>query len=43
MLVDNEYIDSNKADRLNPIADSPVLENAIKSESKLEALLLLTV
>lgn len=38
MLVDNEYIDSNKADHLNPVLISPVLENAIKSENKLEAL-----
>ncbi|MDD3230564.1 MAG: DUF1819 family protein [Oscillospiraceae bacterium] len=38
MLVDNEYIDSTKASHLNPILISPILENAIKSENRTEAL-----
>ena len=29
-LVDNEYIDSTKAEHLNPVLISPVLENAIR-------------
>lgn len=38
MLVDNEYIDSTKAERLNPVLISPILENAIRSENKTEVL-----
>lgn len=38
MLVDNEYLDSNKTDHLNPVLISPILENAIRSENKTEAL-----
>jgi len=32
-LVDNEYIDSTKAEKLNPVLLSPVLENAIRSNN----------
>lgn len=32
-LVDNEYIDSTKAEHLNPVLISPVLENAIRSNN----------
>ena len=38
VLVDNEYIDSIRADHLNPVLICPILENAIKSENKTEAL-----
>lgn len=38
MLVDNEYIDSTKAERLNLVLINPILENAIRSENKTEAL-----
>ena len=31
LLVDNEYLDSNEATRLNPVLISPLLENAIRS------------
>ena len=37
-LVDNEYVDSTKADKLNPVLISPLLENAIREENKIEAL-----
>ena len=37
-LVDNEYVDSTKADKLNPVLISPLLENAIREENKTEAL-----
>lgn len=37
-LVDNEYLDSTKADHLNPVMISPVLENAIREKNQLEAL-----
>ncbi|MDK2961398.1 MAG: hypothetical protein PWP20_524 [Eubacteriaceae bacterium] len=33
ILVENEYLDSNKADHLNPVWLNPVLENAIKSNN----------
>lgn len=38
ILVENDYIDSPKADRLNPVMISPVLENAIKTDGITEAL-----
>lgn len=38
ILVDNEYIDNTKADHLNPVLISPILENAIRSENKTDAL-----
>lgn len=38
VLIENEYIDSIRADRLNPVLISPVLENAIKNENRTEAL-----
>ena len=31
ILVDNEYLDDNKADHINPVLASSVLENAIRS------------
>lgn len=37
-LVDNEYLDSTKADHLNPVMISPVLEIAIREKKQLEAL-----
>ena len=38
MMVENEYIDNFKSDRLNPVLISPVLENAIRNDSMTEAL-----
>lgn len=38
MLVENEYLDSTKAARLNPVWLNPVLENAIRSNSDEQAL-----
>lgn len=38
MLVDNEYIENIKADRLNPVWLNPILENAIRSNGDLQAL-----
>ncbi|MDO4569480.1 MAG: DUF1819 family protein [Planctomycetia bacterium] len=38
MLVDNEYIDSPKAGRLNPVLICPVLENAIRRKNDEAAL-----
>lgn len=32
-LVDNEYIENTKAEKLNPVLLSPVLENAIRSNN----------
>ena len=29
-LVENEYLDSTKAERLNPVLISPILESAIR-------------
>lgn len=37
-LVDNEYIDSTKAEHLNPVLISPVLEKAIRSNNDAAAL-----
>ena len=37
-LVDNEYVDSTKADKLNPVLISPLRENGIREENKTEAL-----
>ena len=37
-LVENEYLDSTKADHLNPVLISPVLENAIRNDGMTEAL-----
>ena len=31
VLVENEYLDSIAADRLNPVLISPILENAIRA------------
>lgn len=33
MLVENEYLDDNKADHINPVWLNPVLENAIRSNN----------
>ena len=38
ILVDNEYIENIKADRLNPVWLNPILENAIRSNGDLQAL-----
>lgn len=38
LLVDNEYIENTKADRLNPVWLNPILENAIRSNGDLHAL-----
>ena len=38
MLVENEYLDGIKAQKLNPVWLNPVLENAIKLNGDLEAL-----
>lgn len=37
-LVDNDYLDNTKADHLNPVLISAVLENAIRSSGFTEAL-----
>ena len=37
-LVENEYLDSPKADRLNPVLISPLLENAIRADGQEVAL-----
>lgn len=37
-LVENDYLDSTKADHLNPVLISPVLENAIRNDGMTEAL-----
>ncbi len=34
LLVDNEYLDSTKATRLNPVLISPLLENAIRADGQ---------
>ena len=34
LLVDNEYLDSADATRLNPVLISPLLENAIRADGK---------
>ena len=38
ILVENDYLDSTKADHLNPVLISAILENAIREENKTEAL-----
>lgn len=38
VLVDNEYLDSAKADHLNPVWLNPILENAIRSNGDVAAL-----
>lgn len=38
MLVENEYLDDNKADHINPVWLNPVLENAIRSNDDDRAL-----
>lgn len=38
VLVENEYMDSNKTERLNPVWLNPILENAIRSNNDDEAL-----
>ena len=37
-LVENDYLDNTKADHLNPVLISPVLENAIRNDGMTEAL-----
>ena len=34
ILVDNEYLDSADATRLNPVLISPLLENAIRADGQ---------
>ena len=34
LLVDNEYLDSTEATRLNPVLISPLLENAIRADGQ---------
>ena len=38
ILVDNEYLDSTKADHLNPVLIYPILEDAIRSSGDTKAL-----
>lgn len=38
LLVDNEYIENTKADRLNRVWLNPILENAIRDNGDLQAL-----
>lgn len=38
VLVENEYLDDNKADHINPVLISPVLENAIRENNDDRAL-----
>ena len=38
ILVENDYLDSTKADHLNPVLISPVLENALRSDGMSQAL-----
>jgi hypothetical protein len=38
ILVENEYLDSNKADHLNPVWLNPLLENAIRNNNDERAL-----
>ena len=38
MLVENEYLDDNKAEHINPVWLNPVLENAIRSNNDDRAL-----
>jgi hypothetical protein len=37
-LVENEYLDSPKAEQLNPVLISPLLENAIRADGQEAAL-----
>ena len=37
-LVENDYLDSTKADHLNPVMISPILENAIRNDGMTQAL-----
>ena len=37
-LVENEYLDSIKAERLNPVLISPILESAIREAGQVMAL-----
>ena len=37
-LVENDYLDSTRANHLNPVLISPVLENAIRNDGMTEAL-----
>ncbi len=39
LLVDNEYLDSTKSERLNPVLISPILEDAIRESGNKQALL----
>ena len=39
LLVDNEYLDSTKSERLNPVLISPILEGAIRESGNTQALL----
>ena len=34
LLVDNEYLDSTEATKLNPVSISPLLENAIRADGQ---------
>lgn len=38
VLVENEYMDSNKAEKINPLWLNPLLENAIRANNDDEAL-----
>lgn len=38
VLIENEYLDSFKTEKLNPVWLNPILENAIKANSDMEAL-----
>ncbi len=38
VLVENEYLDNAKSDRINPVWLNPVLENAIKDKNETNAL-----
>ena len=38
VLVENEYLDNAKSDRINPVWLNPVLENAIKDKNETKAL-----
>lgn len=38
VLVENEYIDNTKADHLNPVLISPILENAIRNNGDVATL-----
>lgn len=38
LLVDNEYLDSTKAEKLNPVLISPILESAIRESENTQAL-----